>query len=153
MPIPSKVSEDESRGELMVIEPNEVHPSSQPLVPRSGGTPLPSGGDFGPCDLIVMGNRAISLATLREGLAISARREPIISSAFVVTSFSGQVIHPLIWRIHGGFFISQVVMPFPAQVTRLNRRSVSADNGHDLLRAAYQLFSSASFFELIMFPF
>ncbi|KAL4192852.1 hypothetical protein AMTRI_Chr06g196330 [Amborella trichopoda] len=45
------------------------------------------------------------------------------------------------------------MMPFPVQVTRLNCRNVSADNGHDLLRAAYQLFSWATFFEQIMFPF
>ncbi|KAL4191028.1 hypothetical protein AMTRI_Chr07g78750 [Amborella trichopoda] len=136
-----KVFENENRGELMVIEPNEAHPSSQPLVPRSGGAPLPSRGDSSLCDLIVMGNRAFSLATLRRGLAISARRELIISSAFVLSSFLGHVIHPLVWRNRRGFVVSSVVMPFPAQVTRLNRRNVSADNGHDLLRAAYQLFS------------
>ncbi|KAL4184825.1 hypothetical protein AMTRI_Chr10g3050 [Amborella trichopoda] len=84
-----KVSEDENRGELMVIEPNEMHPSSLPLVLKSGGVLLPSQGDYGPFNLIVMASRDFSLATLREGLTISSQREPIISSAFVVTSFSG----------------------------------------------------------------
>ncbi|KAL4181226.1 hypothetical protein AMTRI_Chr12g236120 [Amborella trichopoda] len=107
MPVPSKrVFKDKNKGELMVIEPNEVHPSSQPLVHRSGGASLPSRGDSSPCDLIVMGSRAFSLATLRKGIAISARRESIIGSAFVVTSFLRQVIHPLIWRIRRGFVVS-----------------------------------------------
>ncbi|KAL4201631.1 hypothetical protein AMTRI_Chr02g259550 [Amborella trichopoda] len=154
MLVPSKkVFEDANCRELMVIEPNEAHPTSQPLVSRSGGSPLPSRGDSCRCELIVMGNRAFSLATLRRGLAISARREPIIDSTFVVTSFSRQVIHPIVWCIRGGFVVSQVVMPFPTQVIKLNCRIVSADNGRDLLSAAYQLFSWASFFELIMFPF
>ncbi|KAL4187330.1 hypothetical protein AMTRI_Chr09g18460 [Amborella trichopoda] len=95
--VPSKkVSEKENRGELMVIEPNKAHPSSQPFVPRNDGPPLLSRGDSSLCDLIVMDSRAFSLATLREGLAISARREPIIGSTFVVTSFSRQVVHPLV---------------------------------------------------------
>ncbi|KAL4184893.1 hypothetical protein AMTRI_Chr10g227870 [Amborella trichopoda] len=129
LPVPSKkVSEKENRGELMAIEPNEAQPSTQPLILKSCGASLASRGDSGLCDLIAMGNRVFSLTTLRGDLAISAQREPIIGSAFVVTSFLGQVIHPLVWRIRGGFVVSQAVMPFPTQLTRLNHLNVSEDN-------------------------
>ncbi|KAL4204047.1 hypothetical protein AMTRI_Chr01g130250 [Amborella trichopoda] len=95
LPVPSKkVSGNENKGELVAIELNEGQTSSQPLVLKSCGASLPSRGDSGQCDLIAMGNRVFSLTTLRGDLAISAQREPIIGSAFVVTSFSGQVIHP-----------------------------------------------------------
>ncbi|KAL4192794.1 hypothetical protein AMTRI_Chr06g173740 [Amborella trichopoda] len=154
MPISSKkVFGEENGGELMVIEPNKSHPSSQPLAHRSGGTPLPSQSDSGLCDLIVIGSRAFSLAILKGGPAVSVRREPNIGLAFVVTSFSRQVIHSLVWRICGGFVVSQAVIPFPAQVTKLNRRNIFTDNGSDLLRAAYKIFGRASFFDLVMFPF
>ncbi|KAL4183129.1 hypothetical protein AMTRI_Chr11g153670 [Amborella trichopoda] len=125
-----------------LITETESHPSPQPPV---------SGGES-EYDLIIMGNKVIPLATLRGSRTYFARREPIIGSAFVVTSFSGQVIHPLVWCIRGGFVVSQATMSFPTQLTRLNHRNVSIDNGHDLLRVAYQLFSQASLFELIMFP-
>ncbi|KAL4196620.1 hypothetical protein AMTRI_Chr04g247110 [Amborella trichopoda] len=132
------VIEDE---ELLTTE-NEPHLSPQPPVSRGESE----------YDLTIMGNKAIPLATLRRGHASFARREPIIGSTFVVTSFSGQVIHPLVWRIRGGFVVLQAMMSFLAQLIRLNRRNVSVDNGRDLLRASYQLFSCASLFELIMFP-
>ncbi|KAL4191043.1 hypothetical protein AMTRI_Chr07g27650 [Amborella trichopoda] len=125
-----------------LISENESHPSSQPLV---------SGGES-EYDLIIMGNKVIPLATLRGSRSSAARREPIIGSAFVVTSFFGQVIHPLVWRIRGGFVVLQSVMHFPAQLTRHNCRNVFADNRRDLLRAAYQHFNRASLFDLIMFP-
>ncbi|KAL4194825.1 hypothetical protein AMTRI_Chr05g70380 [Amborella trichopoda] len=108
---------------------NELLPSPQPSVSRGKSE----------YDLIIVCNKVIPLTTLRGGPASSARREPIIGLAFVVTSFSGQVIHPLVWRIRGGFVVSQAMMPFPVHLTRLNRRNVLADNGRDLLRAAYKL--------------
>ncbi|KAL4203780.1 hypothetical protein AMTRI_Chr01g105600 [Amborella trichopoda] len=117
--------------EQVLITENEPHPSPQP--PISGGESK--------YDLTIMGNKAIPLVTLRGSRSSSARREPIIGSAFVVTSFLGQVIHPLIWCIRGCFVVSHAMMPLPAQLTRLNHRNVSADNRRDLLKAAYQLFS------------
>ncbi|KAL4199103.1 hypothetical protein AMTRI_Chr03g49560 [Amborella trichopoda] len=125
-----------------LITENEQHPSRQPPV---------FGGER-KYDVVIMSNKLIPLATLRGSHTSSARREPIIGLASVDTSFSGQFIHPLVWRIWVGFVVSQVMMPFPTQLTRLNHRNVFTDNGHDLLRAAYQLFSLASLFELIMFP-
>ncbi|KAL4198979.1 hypothetical protein AMTRI_Chr03g142700 [Amborella trichopoda] len=110
---------------------NERHPSPQPLI---------SGGES-KYDLVIMGNKVIPLATLRGGCAPSARREPFIGSAFVVTSFFRQFIHPLVWRIRGGFVVLQTMMSFPTQLTRLNHYNVSANNRRDLIRAAYQLFS------------
>ncbi|KAL4194849.1 hypothetical protein AMTRI_Chr05g61570 [Amborella trichopoda] len=114
-----------------LINENEPHTSPQPPVSRGESE----------YDLIVMGNKAIPLATLRGSRASSTRRQPIIGSAFVFTSLSGQVIHPLVWRIRGGFVVSQAMMPVPAQLTRLNHHNVSIDNGHDLIRATYQLFN------------
>ncbi|KAL4201586.1 hypothetical protein AMTRI_Chr02g216900 [Amborella trichopoda] len=114
-----------------LITENEPHPSPQPPVSEGESE----------YDLIIMGNKAIPLVTLRGSRSSSARRKPIIGSAFVVTSFSGQVFHPSIWCIRGGFVVSQAMIPLHAQLTRLNHRNVSANNRRDLLREAYQLFS------------
>ncbi|KAL4194907.1 hypothetical protein AMTRI_Chr05g61870 [Amborella trichopoda] len=117
-----------------LITENEPHPFPQPPV---------YGGER-EYDLLIMGNKAIPLVTFKGSRSSSTRREPIIGSAFIVTSFSGQVIHPLIWHIWGGFVVSQAMMPLPAQLTRLNHRNVYADNRRDFLRASYQLFNQAS---------